>query len=407
MLEVLSNEARWRAFLSYLQADEHAEAWRVKDLMKFIERGEYVPVASSILSGGPLPLPSVHTLSKMGTNKKRTVFTFPRDVNWAMKLLAFEMRAFDGLFPPSLHSFRPGHTARDALLRLTRTPGIRNMHAYKTDIHDYFNSVDVNQLLPMLREAFPGDGALVAFFEDMLTNPNALCEGTPVPMQKGVMAGTPLSPFLANLYLTDVDRQFEAAGLPYARYSDDIILFAPDEETLRRQVQSLRDLLAQKGLTVNPRKEAFAAPGEAWTFLGFSCRNGVLDVAPASVEKLKGKMHRKARALLRWAARHSLEGDKAARAFIRRMNQKLYENPDHNDICWARWYFPVIGTDASLRLIDRYMQDCIRYIACGHHGKKRFGLRYETMKDWGYRPLVHEFYAHVRPGQVNPEKFTK
>ena len=50
-------------------------------------------------------------------------------------------------------------------------------------------------------------------------------------------------------------------------------------------------------------------------------------------------------------------------------------------------------TDRSLRALDHYMQDCIRYLATGTRGKQRFSLRYETMKQWGYRPLVHAYYT--------------
>ena len=49
-----------------------------------------------------------------------------------------------------------------------------------------------------------------------------------------------------------------------------------------------------------------------------------------------------------------------------------------------------------VRELDRYMQDCIRYIVAGNHGKKRYNLRYATLQAWGYRPLVHEYYAQRR-----------
>ena len=39
------------------------------------------------------------------------------------------------------------------------------------------------------------------------------------------MAGTPISTFLANLHLAHMDHYFADAGILYARYSDDIILF--------------------------------------------------------------------------------------------------------------------------------------------------------------------------------------
>lgn len=46
------------------------------------------------------------------------------------------------------------------------------------------------------------------------------------------MAGTPMSPFLANVYLTEMDKYFEERDVLYFRYSDDIILFADSMEEL-------------------------------------------------------------------------------------------------------------------------------------------------------------------------------
>lgn len=48
--------------------------------------------------------------------------------------------------------------------------------------------------------------------------------GKVVSAKKGAMAGVPFSGFCANLYLRKLDRAF--AGRLYARYSDDIIVFA-------------------------------------------------------------------------------------------------------------------------------------------------------------------------------------
>ncbi|MBR0531550.1 MAG: group II intron reverse transcriptase/maturase, partial [Bacteroidales bacterium] len=52
---------------------------------------------------------------------------------------------------------------------------------------------------------------------------------------RGVMAGTPTAPFLANVYLMEVDHHFEGEGVIYARYSDDIIILAEDQEELSRR----------------------------------------------------------------------------------------------------------------------------------------------------------------------------
>ena len=61
---------------------------------------------------------------------------------------------------------RPGRTAKDAIRSLLAVPGLRQMWAYKVDISNYFNSIPVLQLLPMLREAVgEADGLVAAAFD--------------------------------------------------------------------------------------------------------------------------------------------------------------------------------------------------------------------------------------------------
>ena len=218
--------------------------------------------------------------------------------------------------------------------------------------------------------------------------------------QKGIMAGTPLASFYANLYLKDIDEFFGSCSIPYARYSDDVILFAPTRQIAEEYAFRFRRMLDEKGLTMNPSKECFFAPDEGWVFLGFQCRGSVVDIAPATVQKIKGKMRRKARALKRWADRKGKPGEAAAIAFIRAFNRKLLDGGnDENELTWSLWFFPVISTADSLHVIDRYCQDCICFLVSGKHTKARFNVSYDKMKQLGYRCLVHEFYR-FKAGQA-------
>ena len=67
-------------------------------------------------------------------------------------------------------------------------------------------------------------------------------------------------------------------------------------------------------------------------------------------------------------------------------------SPEH-DLTWSLWFFPVINTTASLKVIDSYAQDQLRYIISGKHTKSRFNVRYGDLKALGYRSLVHEYYT--------------
>ena len=393
LLQKLSDPAVWEAFYTY-RTSLACPKKDAEELKRFIGEKAYLPVTELIEAGGHFPLPRRAVISKMHSQKKRVVYIYPPAENTVLKLLTWLLlRKYDGLFSDGLYSFRPGRSAKDAIRRLSRIPGIRQMYAYKVDISNYFNSIPIGQLLPMLEETLGEDPVLLRFLKSLLCEPNVLENGAPVSEEKGIMAGTPLSAFYANLYLRDLDRQFYEKRIPYARYSDDIIVFAHSREQAQAYAEQIRGFLLSRGLSVNRGKEHFYSPEEGWEFLGFSYRQGRVDIAPATVSKLKGKMRRKARALMRWRARSDHDPERAAAAFIRVFNRKLLETTDDNELSWGRWFFSVINTAESLREIDRYAQDCLRYLMSGTRTKARFNIRYETLKALGYRSLVHQYYA--------------
>lgn len=393
LLPCLSDPALWQQYYEYKKA--RLMNWEDRELADFIRQEKYLPIVENILHGVPFPPPRRSEISKMNSSKKRVVYTYPKGENMVLKLLTYlVLRKYDYLFPPNLYSFRAGRSARDAIAHLSAVPGIGRMYAYKADISDYFNSIPIEKLLPLLQRALSDDPQLYRFIAGLLSSPTVNDGGTLRDEKKGIMAGTPISTFLANLYLAELDGHFAAKGRIYARYSDDMILFSPSEEALEADVAYIHQTLRDAGLSMNPSKESRFAPGDAWVFLGFSYQDGKIDIAPASVEKLIGKMRRKTRALSRWKDRHGKEPVHAARAFIKVFNRKLFETSAEHELTWARWYFPAITTDVSLRRIDHYAQDCIRYLATGKHNKSAYNFRYEQMKQLGYTSLVNRYYKH-------------
>ena len=394
LLAKLSDPAVWEAFYAYRTSLAVPRA-DTEELRRFIEEKAWLPVTQLIAEGGRFPLPRRAVISKMHSQKKRVVYIYPPAENAVIKLLTWLLlRKYDGLFADGLYSFRPGRSAKDAVRKLTHTKGIGRAWAYKVDIHNYFNSVPVPQLIPMLREVLADDEELFAFLRGLLEEPEVLEAGKPVTEQKGIMAGTPIASFYANLYLKDLDETFAQRGIAYARYSDDVIVFADTQEEVLQHAETIRDFLGEAGLEVNPDKEELFAPEDGWVFLGFSCRGGVIDIAPATVAKLKAKMRRKTRALERWCRRNGYEGERGAKAFIRIFKSKLLENAGDSDLTWSAWFFSVISTTASLEIIDAYALDCIRFLVTGKRTKARFNLRYEDIKAMGWQNLVHAYYDY-------------
>ena len=392
-MELLSDPEVWERFYQYKTNLACPKAFQ-KELREFIDGRKYLPVTEAVRSGAPFPIPRKAVISKMGSKKKRTVYIYPEPENTVLKLLTYLLlRKYDGLFAGNLYSFRPGKTAKDAMRRLVRTPGIRQKYAYKVDVSNYFNSVDLKVLLPELESVLSDDPKLCAFLKSLLTERFVSENGRIVAEEKGIMAGTPLSSFYANLFLRDLDRRFESRAVLYARYSDDVIVFADTGEEAERHAAFIRSFLKERGLSVNPAKEDFFTPETGFTFLGFSYRDGAIDVAPATIRKLKDKMRRKARALERWRARNGLDRTRSAKAFIRVFNRKLMESSPDNELSWSRWFFSVINRTEGLRTIDRFAADEVRYLLTGKRTKGRFNARYEDLKAIGFRSLVHAYYA--------------
>ena len=162
---------------------------------------------------------------------------------------------------------------------------------YKADISDYFNSVDVDILLPDLKKALSEDSDLYVFLESLLRNPYVRYNGELIEERKGIMAGVPVSAFLANFYLRELDKYFFEKSIPYIRYSDDILVFAKDKSELDECVAAIKSCLVLKHLNINPDKETITNPGEKWTFLGFSYQSGTIDISDVSFEKLDWIFH--------------------------------------------------------------------------------------------------------------------
>lgn len=393
VIERLSEQQTWEDFLTSRLMKGRFNWYEFNEADTYVAEKQYRPVVSRLQRGEPLSVPTRHLVNKMGSGKKRVVYSFPPEEMIVLKAMAFLLYRYDAQLAPNCYSFRRGLTAHDAIHHLVRSIDNQPMWAYKLDIHNYFNSISVPLLLPILREVLADDPPLYTFFEQMLTDGRALSDGNIVCEEHGVMAGTPVSPFLANIYLSEADRYFADAGVLYARYSDDIILFAPDRQTLDRHIGEMNAFLEKYRLEVNPDKMRIYQPGEAFDFLGFKCKGHHIDIADATRQKMKDKIRRKARALQRWRSKNGVAGEKAMKALIRHFNKKFFEGDDPSALTWARWFFPIINQTEGLKEIDRYLQSCLRYVATGKHNKANYRLRYDMLKQLGYRSLVYEFYA--------------
>lgn len=393
LLNSLLDDKEWQAFLEHKKASILSER-EVKKYEKYIEDKEYEEIATHIINGDyKFSFPRRVEINKIRKNKKRIVYIYKREEIYILKMLAFLMYKYDYLFTPNLYSFRQRSGCKKAISDLIRHR-MKVKYGYKVDISNYFNSIPVEKLLETLKEDLEDD-KLYGLFYDLLINKKVLSYGEEIEDAKGIMAGMPLASFLANYYLKDLDKYFYDNKIIYCRYADDIIVF-DEQEKLNEHRKYIISFLKEKGLEINSEKEFYYAPRDEIEFLGFSYKNGTIDLNKNSIRKIKGKIRRSARGLRRWMIEKETVPQAPLKAMNRKYNKKFYGKED-DDLSWKYWFFPTINTDKSLKIIDEYMQDWQRYIVTGVHNKKNYEkVPYKILKEAGYKSLVNEYYKYKK-----------
>ncbi len=393
LLERLSDEAAWLEFREYKSHHSHMSNREFEVLDKFIESKEYLKVTGKLSEPNHgFSYPSRRVINKSGTKKKRVVYTFPDAETWVLKLLTWLLYRYDDKLCDNCFSFRRNVTVKDAIEKVLTIPNLGDCYALKADIHNYFNSMPTEGMVKAIRDVITDDEPLVYFLTDILSVNRAVVNGEVVAQERGAMAGVPISAFMANIYLLPLDREFERMGVPYFRYSDDIIVFTESEKERDDCFKIINEWIVKLGLEINPDKVMFTNPRESWEFLGFSYQDGKIDLSDVTIAKIKAKIRRKCRALYRWRLKKGVDFDHAAAVVIRVFNRKFYDLDEEYDFTWSRWFFPVLTSDAGLHEIDEYFVSELRYIYSGRHYKGNYAITYEHLKNLGYLSLVNEYY---------------
>lgn len=391
VLNELLNHNRWLEFLNfkdsfYINEDEYNF---IKD---FIENKKYYETSKKIVDGTyEFSIPRKKFINKSWTTKKRIVYTFKYNEMIIFKMIQYLLFEYDYLLSSNCYSFRRNIGPKQAFYDITKDAKLG--YGYKVDIHNYFNSISIPKLLKILKNNI--DNKMYQLFENILSNDYVYINDKLSNEKKGVMAGTPTSCFLSNVYLADLDKHF--LGKKYARYADDIIIFAETKEELENMINYIHNYFKEHELEINNDKEHYYLPGDSFEFLGFSYNKGVIDLSQHAILKMKAKIRRKARALRRWKLRKNVSSISAMKAMNNIFNYKFFYDKKNKELNWSIWYFPVINTVDSLAIIDKYFQQYLRFIVTGkHHGKKYYSITYAELKKAGYRSLVHEYYIYKK-----------
>jgi RNA-directed DNA polymerase len=235
------------------------QAWcreYIQDLIESLMNGTYQP---SAVRGVEIPKP--------GGGRRPLGIPTAVDRMVQQAILQVLTPILERQFSDFSYGFRPGRSAHQALDKASEYVQDGYVYVVDLDLEKFFDRVNHDVL--MARTArYINDKRLLKLLRAFL-NAGVMQNGVVVSRTEGTPQGGPLSPLLANLLLTDFDRELEKRGHRFVRYADDCNIYVQSPRAGERVLDSATRFLETKlKLRVNKEKSAVGHVSER-SFLGY------------------------------------------------------------------------------------------------------------------------------------------
>lgn len=157
-----------------------------------------------------------------------------------------------------------GVTRLRKFLRQTSRNNTQTVYVLKCDVQKFFDSVDHEILMKLLRERI--DDQLTLELLQRIIYSHQTVQGRGMPL------GNLTSQLFANVYLHELDRfiKFSLKERHYLRYCDDFAIVSPSKEHLESLIVPISDFLRHElKLTIHPRKVTIRIWHQGVDFLGY------------------------------------------------------------------------------------------------------------------------------------------
>jgi RNA-directed DNA polymerase len=171
--------------------------------------------------------------------------------------------------------FRPKRSAHQAIRHIEDRLRRGYRWVVDVDLKSYFDTIPHARLLRLVKRRVT-DPKVLRLIRYWL-KAGILENGVVSFPELGSPQGGVLSPLLANIYLHEVDREWQTRQ-PRAvlvRYADDMLILCRTEADARAEYAHLQQVVAEHELTLNEAKTRVTAARDGFDFLGFSFRRGV------------------------------------------------------------------------------------------------------------------------------------
>jgi retron-type reverse transcriptase len=341
-----------------------------------------------------LSVPVLHLVRKGKSARRREVYSFTSEERFLCQLLLSGIQRYFPKLSDNLYSFRKDRSVRDCFRKIRRYDRDRSKYVIKLDIHAYATSGKEEILCSELDELLDEDDQeLLNFLKWLLLRKKCIWRDELIDKSTSMMPGIPISSLFMNLYLTPLDRYLDEHGIPFLRYSDDVVIYTDTKEQMDEILAISKKIITEDlQLELNEEKTQLIMPGEEYEQLGMTVMKDGLDISEHAKAKIKGRIQRQCRRILKREYAGEITKEEGMDLMIQYAHRYFYARRlKERKFNWLIWAFNAISTTRSLEDIDHFIQNCIRICGSGKRSNSRYRIRYETMKEHGYTTLVHAY----------------
>jgi RNA-directed DNA polymerase len=175
---------------------------------------------------------------------------------------------FEPTFSQHSYGFRPGRRAHEAVKAAQGYIQAGYRWVVDIDLERFFDTVNHDRLMARMKTVV--EDKRVLRLVNAYLKAGVMVNGVVVEREEGTPQGSPLSPLLSNIVLTELDRKLEERGHRFVRYADDCNIYVRSERAAQRVLSSTQRFIeGRMRLKVNEAKSAVDRATKR-QFLGFS-----------------------------------------------------------------------------------------------------------------------------------------